>query len=261
MIRTVDVDDRLAAFVDSGIVRLDQAFSLQAANRMRDAVWRYVEPKAGVSPHDRATWPDGWLPVSWKGLRHNPVFDAIIDNPWVPAMLDSIFERTGWKRPNSGAQVLFNLPRTGPWTLHNGWHMDCGFEQPTWPVPAVKLFSFFGDVGPYGGGTMLLAGCHRLVDLYRSTFDVPPAAGNSNWHSFLRRYPPLGNLLKGATLPDLGRPMVGERFQIEGIPIEVVELTGRPGDVVITHLHVFHCTSPNASNAPRQMLGKAVVAA
>jgi ectoine hydroxylase-related dioxygenase (phytanoyl-CoA dioxygenase family) len=55
--------------------------------------------------------------------------------------------------------------------------------------------------------------------------------------------------------------MVGERYDIEGIPIEVVELTGRPGDVVVTHLHVFHCASPNTSDTPRQMLGKAVAAA
>jgi hypothetical protein len=256
----VQVDDVCAAFIERGIVRLDQAFGAHEAARMRDAVWRYVERNAGVKPDDRSTWPDGWLPVSWKGLKRNRVFDAVIDNPSVPTTLDTLFGPNGWKLPNPGAQVLFNLPSPGQWTLHNGWHMDCGFERPTWPAHAVKLFAFFGDVGPLGGGTMLLAGSHRLVDLYRSTFDAPPAAGNANWHPFLRRYPPLDNLLRGATLPDRGRSMIGQRYDIEGIPIEVVELTGQAGDVVIAHLHVFHCASPNTSNTPRQMLGKAVVA-
>jgi hypothetical protein len=55
--------------------------------------------------------------------------------------------------------------------------------------------------------------------------------------------------------------MVGRRYEIEGVPVDVVELTGAPGDVVITHLHVFHSSSPNTSDAPRQMLGKPVLAA
>ena len=68
-------------------------------------------------------------------------------------------------------------------------------------------------------------------------------------------------LLRGPSLPDLGRSLIGERYEIDGIPVDVVELTGAPGDVVITHLHVFHCASTNTSDQPRQMLGKAVLAA
>jgi ectoine hydroxylase-related dioxygenase (phytanoyl-CoA dioxygenase family) len=194
-------------------------------------------------------------------LKRNRAFDAIIDNSAVLDALDAVFAPAGWQPPKPGAQILLTLPRAGPWKMHDGWHMDCGFQRPTWPTHTVKLFAFFGEVGPCGGGTMLLAGSHRLVDLYRSGFEVPPAGGNANWRPFLRRHPPLGDLLQGATLPDLGRSMVGERYDIEGIPVEVIELTGRPGDIVLTHLHVFHCASPNTSDKPRQMLGKAIAAA
>ena len=45
---------------------------------------------------------------------------------------------------------------------------------------------------------------------------------------------------------------------MNGVPVEVRELTGRPGDVVITHLHVYHAASPNVSTVPRQMLGKTI---
>ncbi|MGH9233574.1 MAG: phytanoyl-CoA dioxygenase family protein [Acidimicrobiales bacterium] len=44
------------------------------------------------------------------------------------------------------------------------------------------------------------------------------------------------------------------------MPVDVVELRGAPGDVVITHIHVFHSGSPNTSDSPRQMLGKGVLA-
>ena len=194
-------------------------------------------------------------------MRRHPAFNVMIDNLAVTSALDAIFGAGGWQRPNSGAQVLFSLPAAEPWALPNSWHMDCGFERSTWPVFAVKLFGFFGEVGPCGGGTMLLPGTHRLVDRYRSTFEEPPAGGKNNWHPFLRRHQPLGDLLTGATLPDLGRSMVGECYDIGGVPVDVVELTGAPGDVVITHLHVFHTSSPNTSETPRQMLGKGVVAA
>lgn len=250
-----------AGFADRGVVRLDGAFSRDAAARIGDVIWRYAERKVGVKHDDASTWPAGWLPISWKGLKRDTAFEAAVDNAAVPIALDAIFDAGGWRRPKSGAQVLFTLPGPGPWTLPDSWHMDYGFGEPTWPVCAVKMFAFFGEVGPCGGGTMLLPGSHRLVDRYRSTFEEPPGAGKANWQRFLRHHAPLGDLLNGARQPDLGRSMVGDRYEIEDVPVEVVELTGAPGDVVITHLHVFHAASPNTSDMPRQMFGKVINAA
>jgi len=52
--------------------------------------------------------------------------------------------------------------------------------------------------------------------------------------------------------------MVEAIGEIDGMPVQVVELTGSPGDVVITHQHVFHARSPNISTDPRLMLGKEI---
>ena len=124
-----------AAFTDRGVVRLDGAFSSEAAERIRSVVWRYAERKIGVSPDERASWPTGGrLPISWKGLKRHRAFDVVVDNPDVTGALDAIFAADGWQRPKPGAQVLFSLPTPGPWGLPDGWHMDCGFERPTWPV-------------------------------------------------------------------------------------------------------------------------------
>jgi hypothetical protein len=257
----MDAEAVRSQFAERGVVRLDGAFGPDDAARLREVVWRYAERRTGLGPDDRPALPGGRLPLSWKGLKRSRAFDVLIGSAAVAGTLDVIFGAGGWQRPRPGAQVLVNLPEPGPWSLPDGWHMDCGFEQPTWPVFAAKAFGFFGEVGPRGGGTMLLPGSHRLVDRYRSTFESPPGGGKANWHPFLRRHPPLGDLLQGATRPDLGRSLVGERYEIEGVPVDVVELTGAPGDVVITHLHVFHSGSPNTSDSPRQMLAKAVLAA
>ena len=150
------------------------------------------------------------------------------------------------------------LPKDEPWTLPDGWHMDCGFERPTWPVFAVKLFAFFGPVAPMGGGTMLLPGSHRLVERYRETIPSGTGGGKQHWRPFMNHDPWLAQLLRGDRLPGGGRSLVGARHLIDGVPIEVVELAGNPGDVVITHLHVFHTSSPNVGEQPRQMVGKAI---
>ena len=252
--QTVDIRPRFEA---TGVVRLQGAFAAEQAAAIQEAVWRHADRQAGLRPGDPASWA-GSPVLNWQGLKRNPAFGPLVDNQLVSDALDVIFGAGGWQRPRFGAQILFSLPEPGPWVLPDAWHMDCGFEQATWPVRSVKLFAFFGEVGPRGGGTMLLPGTHRLVDRYREGLPAPAGAGKENWRPFMRHHPWLARLLDGADLPDHGRPLVGAAGEIDGVPVQVVELTGSPGDVVVTHLHVFHARSPNTGTVPRLMLGKEI---
>jgi hypothetical protein len=250
----VDIRSRFEA---TGVVRFDGAFTADQAAAMRDAMWQHAECQAGLRPADPASWA-GPPVLNWRALSRDPVFRPLVDNQPVSDALDAIFGAGDWRRPRAGAQILFSLPEPGPWVLPDGWHMDCGFDHATWPVPAVKLLAFVGEVGPRGGGTMVLSGTHRLVDRYRQALPTPVGAGKEHWLAFMRHYPWLARLLDGADLPGQGRPLVGEAAEIDGVPVEVVELTGSPGDVVIIHLHVFHARSPDTGAAPRLMLGKEI---
>lgn len=247
-------------FEEWGVVRLDRAFDEDSATRIRDAVARYAQRKTGVSLDDPSTWSQR-LQLSWKSMRRNPVFDVLVGNDAVTGALDAIFGAGGWLAPKPGAQVLCNLPQPGPWVLPDAWHMDCGFERPSWPVPAVKLFAFFGEVGPQGGGTMVLPGTHRVMDRYRQSLPPGTGGGMRNWRPFVKHDPWLAQLLEGVRRPDGGRSLVGQVHDVGGVPVEVRELTGKPGDVVITHFHVFHSAAPNVSDRPRRMLGKAILTA
>lgn len=248
-------------FAETGVVRCPAAFDPDAAAQMAGAVWAYAGAKIGVRPDDPETWPKGWPEMNWKGLRRDPVFDPVFANESVRRALDAVFAPTGWTPPKSGAQLLVTFPNAEVWTMPDGWHMDAGFERATWPVFAVKLFAFFGPVGARGGGTMLLPGTHRLVDRYRERLPEATGGGYGNWRPFLEHHPFLAEVLHGGEAGDGGRGLVGRTEDVDGVPVTVEELTGEPGDVVITHLHVFHSASPNAGPVPRQMLGKAIYAA
>jgi len=252
--RTVDIRTRFEA---SGVVRLSGAFTADQAAAMRHKMWQHAEHQAGLTPAEPEAWA-GSPVLNWQALSHDPVFRPLADNESVPDALDAIFEPGGWRRSRPGAQILFSLPEPGPWILPDGWHMDCGFDQATWPVPAVKLFAFVGDVGPQGGGTMLLSGTHRLVDRYRETLPAPVGAGKEHWRAFMLHHPWLARLLDGADRPDHGRALVGAAGEIDGVPVQIVELTGSPGDIVLTHLHVLHARSPNTGTVPRLMAGKQI---
>jgi hypothetical protein len=254
---TMQTVDIRSWFEATGVVRLPGAFTPAQAAAMRHALWQHAERQAGLRPADPASWA-GSSVLNWQALSRDPVFRPLVDNRAVDDALDEILGAAGWRRPRPGAQILFSLPEPEPWVLPDGWHMDCGFDHATWPVPAVKLFAFVGDVGPRGGGTMVLPGTHRLVERYREALPAPVGAGKEHWLAFMRHHPWLARLLDGADRPDHGRPLVGEAAEIDGVPVQVLELTGSPGDVVITHLHVFHARSPATGPAPRLMLGKEV---
>lgn len=254
-------DEIRREFEDTGVIRLKQAFTATEAGAMRDAVWGYAAKKNDLRIDDRRTWPHGFVGVGWKGLRRSAVFDPFINNPALTGTLEVIFGEGGWTPPRAGSQLLVTFPESGPWTLPNNWHMDCGFERATWPTFAVKLFGFFDTVDPEGGGTMILPGSHRVVERYRDTIPPGTGAGKVNWEPFMRHHPWLAELMRGAQRADHGRPLVGQRTEIDGVPIEVEEMTGEPGDIVLTHLHVFHSAAPNTTGRPRQMMGKEIRAA
>jgi ectoine hydroxylase-related dioxygenase (phytanoyl-CoA dioxygenase family) len=77
---------------------------------------------------------------------------------------------------------------------------------------------------PEGGGTVVLAGSHRLVE------------------QFLQENP-----------TDPGRSATVRKTVLAAGLDDAVELTGEPGDMVFLHPHLFHAPAPNRSTSPRLM--------
>jgi hypothetical protein len=240
-------------FEQTGILKLHGAFSRQDADRMVDSIWRFLETHTDERRDNPSTWQGrpGVL-GGFKRLKRSSVFAPFLGSAAVRDALDGVFGAGGWKRPSPAVQILMTYPNAPEWTMPAGlWHTDAGFGGPTWPTFAVKLFALLADHDPGGGATLAIAGSHRLVEQYTPTLQPSQhGAGKDRWGKFVRHY----GLVDGLHAPGDGRV-------IDGVPVELVEMTGKAGDVYVMHLHVFHCVAPNASASPRLMLGKAVVSA
>ena len=239
----MDEDLPSSQFRDDGVVILRGAFSAEAVV-LREMLWRHIESTTPVRFHDPATWAfDGH--VGLRAIEERSIWHPVHGSKPVVDALAAIFGAGGWTPPGP-PHLLVSFPVSRPWSMPAGqWHVDFGHDRPTWPVDAVKMFALLDTVEPGGGGTLLLQGGHRLVERAglgdRELFDSDP-------------------YLKRLNAGGAGRDVLGETVEVHGVPICPVEVTGEAGDVVLTHMQVFHSPAPNVSSRPRQMLGNTVAA-
>jgi hypothetical protein len=254
----------LDRFAETGVLHLPGAFIPGDAAAMADCFWGYLESRCSARRDDPASWPEGHPPpgVSLRGLKGKGVFTPALDNAALTGALDAVLGPGGWVAPKRGPRVLVTFPRPGPWVMPTAWHMDSGFETPTYPVPWVQLWAVVAPLPPRGGGTLLLAGSHRLVERYRQGLRQEERGGNSvSWGRFMRQHPFLDRLRRGGSPEDPGRELLGRAHDIDGIDVEALEVSGQPGDVYLSHGQVFHCAAPDTSAIPRLMLTGGFVAA
>jgi len=179
--------------------------------------------------------------------NRRPELEALIDEPALLAAVDTLlegrpFDRALFKRP----QVLFSLPNADEWTVPTGWHVDAP-RLASGRRPGVQLFAFLDTVEARGGGTLVVSGSHRLFNDGRFILAKELAR-------LLRREDFFRALYSEAPAP------AGERARLLGhvgavgeVALEVVELTGAPGDAYLTDLRLLHAVAPNAAARPRMM--------
>lgn len=247
-------------FADRGVVRIPNAFLAEAAAAIADTVWGSVERRSDIRRDDASTWPNGGgaSGLSFKNLKGRRAFEPVVRSEPVQAAFDELLGVGAWTPPPIRAQILLSFPSPGPWVMPSTWHIDGGFDAPTWPPPAIRMFSCFDTVAPEGGGTLLLEGSHRLVERYMAEQPAPIAGNSVTWGRFLRHHPALEVLRRRHTPDAPRRDLVGATIDVDGVDVRVVQVTGSPGDLYLAHFHVFHTGAPNVSARPRQMLSTTV---
>jgi hypothetical protein len=240
-------------FQRQGLVRLPGLLSTASVKVAREVVLRQLS-KAGL-------WRDGeWrldaLPTprsAEHGMKTSKVIGnrhaelaALVADPALHAAVTRLLDgrayaaRGSYKRP----QVLFSLPSAETWTLPDGWHTDSP-RLPSNETAGVQVFTFLEPLKPGGGGTVVIAGSHRLKNDGRAIRPRDLVAE-------LRRDAAFREMLSAnpSRVGHSGLPA----GTVEGVPLQVTELTGAPGDAWIIDLRLLHSAAPNARDRPRVML-------
>lgn len=244
--------EQRVGFERTGILKLEAAFSAADASAMREVVWKELAVRHGIHQDDPSTWTPRFVSGMATTKRH-PAFRAILGPP-LRAALDDLLGAGQWHEPRHQGQVLVTMPNAERWRVpHQLWHTDVGYDTPPGVLTGVKHWAFLNAVEPGGGGTVQLAGSHRLLERYVSQLPPDRREYKQVRDSFLRSHPWLRQLAAPDDDPDRNRRLMDVEADIDGLPARVVELTGQPGDVYLTHLWVMHAAAPNARPVPRMM--------
>jgi len=147
--------------------------------------------------------------------------------------------------PLDRPQILYTPPDADQWTVpHTIWHLDVPRLGEIGLV-GVQMFAFLDRVEPGGGGTVVVAGSHRLLN-------DQGKIRSKDVKKKLAREPYFKDLMNGA-LPNRDR-LTQEIGRVGDVELQVFELCGEPGDVFFSDLRILHSLAPNARATPRLMV-------
>jgi hypothetical protein len=245
----------LATFDRDGIVKVEGVFGEDTATRMRDVLWHELHRRYEIERDDPSTWYRH-APTGLKSTKKSRVFTPML-GPRLTEALDQLFGPEQWVTPKHLGQVLVTMPNAEAWRVPRAlWHADFQYTYPPDELMIVKCWALFDDVAPGGGGTPQLAGSHRLTARY-----IDGRTGNELEYKrvrdgLLRSHPWLKALATGRDGDDA--QFMAADADVDGLPARVVELTGRTGDVFVTHPWTMHSIAVNATHRPRLMRSFAI---
>lgn len=248
----------LAHFADQGFVRVTGALPAPFVARVQTAIWDQLHAHYGVAQQEPTTWRCGWCGINKK------LIDAaagIEITPRLVTAIDQLLGEAQWRPVMALGGLLLTMPQPEgtPWNPTLDWHFDNDPRAYIGRVDELMLFTFFSSVQPRGGGTLVLAGSPRLVERYFAAQaegggleTMPKTADLAAW------YPELAEIMSSRkghahSTATLMPGLIEETFEVDGVPLQIVELTGEPGDAVLCHPSLVHTVSMNCSTIPRFM--------
>ena len=230
------VHDELAT---NGYACLRQGTNRQIAETVAADIWHYLE-SVDVYRDEKASWPIG------KPLR-GPVFRAIRDYDGLTPLFSKTFESematlVDLKLREGEEQVLYmTFPESEydpkrwlvPWA---GWHNDF-IGDGTGRTKFLLGFVLLNDADAGGGNLVLLSGSHRLKEVIAPQHASAIMKQLSRKSSVLER---LWDRREGAP-----GACVGEICSVDGIDLQVIEMTGNAGDVFLLDGSLLHAPTVN----------------
>jgi hypothetical protein len=247
-----------AEFDRFGILRIAGAIAKRDVDGIRDRVWDTLSSRYQI----RRDAPQDWKPLRAATANDLPKslrFDQI-GSPIVCGVLDDLMGRGNWQRHERWSQLLVAFPEsTERWDVpHQNWHLDLPASQALERLFAVRLFACLAAVQPGGGGTVAVAGSHRLVEnLIRKTGSGRIRSADVR-RLLIRAYPWMKALCTRNENTDRVQRFMKRSVTLDGVEARVVEMTGEAGDVILMHPLIMHAPAKNCSADPRLVLAATV---
>ncbi len=241
-------------FEETGVLRLERAVEVEPVEQMRDRLWEFMARVHGLVRDDPATWPPGERPTGFQKLVRSDAF-APMASPILCAAADELLGAGAAQGPNHWGPPLPAFPEPGPWTVpHDGWHMD---------VPAggsrylgLRAFLLLDRVESRGGATFMVIGSQRVAHrVAREVGDQPMSSGKTR-KLLAKTEPWIRDLFTESDPTEREQRFLREGKASDGTSLQVFELTGYAGDVILMDLCALHSISPNVRSTPRLMIGQ-----
>ena len=243
------IEAKIETYKDRGVIRLKELIPAAKVKAAVDAARVRMEA-AGI-------WKGGsWhvdhlrqAPINegakfGRKLKGAPEFDELVKGE-IPNVVARLLDDRSTFCGMAVPQPLFTLPNADTWNVpHNVWHLDVP-RLPDGGIPGVQIFTFLESVAPTGGGTLVVAGSHRLLN-------GSERISSKNVKRRLKDEPYFRDLMSADT-PNRQR-FIDEVGHCGDVELQVVEMHGEPGDVYFVDLRVLHTPAPNATPVPRIML-------
>lgn len=233
---------------DRGLVKLEgfvpKAHVTLARDLICDVAEKYGLYSEGIWTRSASRFSDAKpFRAAINALNHADFFPDLISEDVMQIAGELQGEAVASLPP--GQQILFTLPSTVSWSVPNDvWHVDIP-RLGKLGAPGLQVFIFLDDVEPKGGGTLVLSGSHRLLNGSR-------VMRSKELKRSLSR-DPYFRMLFDRDRTEINR-LKDTAGIVDGVNLEVVELTGARGDVYFMDLRTLHTPAPNSSNTARLML-------
>jgi hypothetical protein len=247
--------DQLSFYGEHGFVRVTQAFCAKVALELTEIIWRELKDEYQIDRNDRASWRQ---PSRAPKLAKSSPLNTKVPGPRFIGVISDLLGREDWPRPKDWGGFLLTFPQVGGcvWDVPTDtWHWDGG-ESMEGPF----IFSFYSEVRPGGGGTLLLSGSHHLLrQFYHSLSPEERNLPHKQHRRMFSKWDPwLADLTGVADNPTHDRigKFMEKPTEVRGVNVQVVELCGDPGDAFFCTPLLLHAIAPNCSMHPRIMRSK-----
>ena len=248
---------QLEEFNRRGIVHVPGAIPRADAEAMCACVWDNLSRRY---PFRRDT-PKTWTAKRVMGLHalDKTVTFEQVGSPAVCQMLDALLGRANWQQPERWGSLLVAFPDSSErWDVPNyAWHLDFPASGSVEGLFVVRLFTCLAPLQHGGGGTVVVAGSHLLVEkLARAKAQRLRSADVRK--ALIHTYPWVKALCSRDESDDRVDRFMNQGTTVDGVELSVVEMTGEPGDVYLVHPLILHAPATNCTAAPRIVLSSFV---